>query len=557
MKKSNIKQHFNWKRLAIIASIILLLVIVPKLFTSNKDTKKETEVAQEKTKQVDTIVFGKYQNTDHREVLGTIETSGYHEVVAKNSGTIGPIFVDIGHKVKKGEILAKYEKTNDSTQINFENAQSNLLTTKLSTQNSVRSAEIALQTAKAESLQTENTQERTYAQTFELLETKNRTATTAFESVKDYTDRIFGISPKFQYQVSMTDRNIGKNNSLKKQNIRNSAQDIIQDYKIYLGQESFIQNSKEKTLSEAKKIRGFLEDIQTVMNDVSNLIRGTTISSNFPNATKTALQSEADGYLASINGELTSLTSQIEAAESQEESKQLAILNAQNRVKNAEAQLEIAKASAQAQISNAENQVRIAGKSQIDLDVRAPFSGTITDALISQYSTVSPGTVILNMVSDTVIPEIVAYLSPDELKQAQQTEKIEIILPNGDSIKTGTTFASTSLNPTTQKIEIRFWPSKEELGDKKLPVGSFVTVQIPIQGKEEVSKNLPISALSFEPDGAEVFIINEKNIAERRKVITGKIIGDSVEITAGLKNEETIIKYRNRVKTGEAVSPNS
>ena len=69
----------------------------------------------------------------------------------------------------------------------------------------------------------------------------------------------------------------------------------------------------------------------------------------------------------------------------------------------------------------------------------------------------------------------------------------------------------------------------------------------------ENSQLIPISAISFEPDGAEVFIINDENIVTRQKVTTGKIISNAIEILGGLEINQKIVQYRNRTNSGEEV----
>ena len=102
-------------------------------------------------------------------------------------------------------------------------------------------------------------------------------------------------------------------------------------------------------------------------------------------------------------------------------------------------------------------------------------------------------------------------------------------------VQTSSAQASVSLDSATQKMELRLSPTAEELADKPLTVGSFVTLKIPLQAQAD-QNIVPISAVSFEPDGAEVLLISETDEAQRQKVVTGKIIGDSVAIESGFSS---------------------
>jgi len=205
----------------------------------------------------------------------------------------------------------------------------------------------------------------------------------------------------------------------------------------------------------------------------------------------------------------------------------------------------------------AENQIRVASKYQTDLRITAPFSGKITKALTSENVTVTPGMVVFEMVSESVTPEILTFLSENEFRQLQsQQADIEIELSDGDVITTRSNGASISLSQDTQKAEVRFYPSAEEIGGGPLQIGSFVKVRIPIQSNNG-NNIIPVSAISFEPDGAEVLVLNQEQIAQRKKVRTGKIVGDSIEILTGLEPGDQVVQYRNRINAGEKVEIDS
>ena len=100
----------------------------------------------------------------------------------------------------------------------------------------------------------------------------------------------------------------------------------------------------------------------------------------------------------------------------------------------------------------------------------------------------------------------------------------------------------------TQKINVEFPIDSSE---EDLLVGSYVKLLLPI--KNGIPNLLPISAVSFEPGGAEVIVIDAENIARRKKVETKKIISDSIEIAGGLEAGEQVVRFRNRVTAGEEV----
>lgn len=108
-------------------------------------------------------------------------------------------------------------------------------------------------------------------------------------------------------------------------------------------------------------------------------------------------------------------------------------------------------------------------------------------------------------------------------------------------------------------MQVKFYPAEagteiaegEIQAEYDLAVGSFVRVMLPVV--TETKNLLPITALSFEPDGAEVFVIDDQNIVQRQKITIGKLIGDSIEVY-GLTPETLVVRYRSRVNVGEKVS---
>ena len=79
-------------------------------------------------------------------------------------------------------------------------------------------------------------------------------------------------------------------------------------------------------------------------------------------------------------------------------------------------------------------------------------------------------------------------------------------------------------------------------------MGSFVKILLPIDGT--ISNLLPISAISFEPGGAEVLVVQDGK-GGRKTVTIGKIISNAVEIEEGLDVGTPVVRYRTRAHAGE------
>ena len=64
---------------------------------------------------------------------------------------------------------------------------------------------------------------------------------------------------------------------------------------------------------------------------------------------------------------------------------------------------------------------------------------------------------------------------------------------------------------------------------------------------------IPLSAVSFEPDGAEVLILDENNRTKRMKISYGDIIADSLEVLDGIEKGDRLIQFYNRVGAGTLI----
>ncbi|MCF7812499.1 efflux RND transporter periplasmic adaptor subunit [Candidatus Gracilibacteria bacterium] len=523
----------------------LLLIWMGYKFTSSPEPQ-ETQV-QRKEKSAQTIAFGEWRPESVREVLGTLQSSGDINIVSEINGTIAETFVRIGDEVEKGQLLALFQRFNDATQTAYENALRNLTVTKISSQNSVASAETSLQTALRKLEQTRDTEEQSYKQVFETLRTQARNSETVASNALDWADKILGASPRFRYQFDFTDAHIGNIDQVKKQTTKTMVGELVRQQDS-LPQVPSFRPADADILYYAQERLKFLRDVQKVVRNMDDLIRRTTPAENFSISDRTAYKAEAESFSSKVDAEILSLESKIETAKTQNQNKRLSLVNAENAVKSAEASLDLARAQAGSSLSAAQSQVASASVSQSDLEVRAPFSGRITAKEISDFDQVNAGQPLFSIVSPTVNPKVVGYVTSDELDRILSASHIDIQLSNGNKVRVDHSFLSYKTDPSSQKIRVEF---QLDTFPEGVLLGSFAKILVPTQnGKVNL---VPITALSFEPDGAEVLILDSENIARRKKVQYGKIISDAVEILGGLEKGQKILKYRNRAHAGEFI----
>jgi RND family efflux transporter MFP subunit len=543
--KKQYKKYLTWKNVKIGAVVLVILILI---INTNSDKTIQEEIVPEKTvKTVEVIPFSQWSPDDSREVLATVASSGEVDILAEVTGTIAKTYAKIGDEVKKGQLLANFQLANDATQVAYDNAVRSMEATRISVMNSVSSSQISLQTAQQSLAQTRLDEAQNYTEVFEQLKTKARNSETTASNVLDWADRILRASPRFRYSDDVTRSQIGSNDSIKKQDTKNMVELLVFE-KEKLPTLPVFQLKDTDFIRYAQRRLDFLEEIQAVVRNLDDLIRRTALSQNFTSTNRATYQIEAETFSASIDAAILTLETQIEAARSENQRNRLSILTAENAVRNAEAALELTQAQADSSTSTAQSSLALARASQSDLQVRAPFSGTIAGENITDYDRVTAGQTLFTIVSGDVEPKLKAAVTRDELKRMQSApEKISVILPSGIVKAIPNFFVAGKMNGLTQKINVEFpLDSKEELF-----VGSYVKLLLPI--KNGIPNLLPISAVSFEPSGAEVVVIDSENIVRRKQIQTAKIISDSIEISEGLEPGELVVRFRNRVTAGEEV----
>lgn len=535
------RKNIIWIIVIILSALALWRLLSPKTI--------EEKVPETKVKTVQTITFGEWRPDSSREVLATLSSTGDINIAADVSGTIDNVFVSIGDAVEKGQLLATFRQTNDLTQVTYENALSTLAVVRVSAQNTITSSEIALQTAQAQLEQTVQTQDQIYRQVFESLRTQANNSETTASNALDWADRILGASTRFRYQNYDADRSqIGSTDQITKQATKNMVEELVREQPNLSQLPSFKPTDQDVIVYGETRLR-FLKEVQEVVRNMDGLIRRTDLTGDLTLADKNIFQTEAETFSSKVDAGFLSLESAIQTAKTQNQTRRLAILTAENAVRNAEASLSLAQAQSKSSVSSAQNQLKSTQVSKNDLEVRAPFAGKITEKFINNFDQVRMGENLFSLVSETIAPKVVGFVTKDELDRLLTKDTVKVLLSNNQTIEVKQSYLSFKTDAESQKIQVEF---QLDTFPEGVLVGSFAKILVPSQnGKVNL---VPITALSFEPDGAEVLIKGENDIAKRVKVQYGKIVGDAVEIVGGLEKGTKVLQYRNRTHAGEIIN---
>ncbi|HKI65009.1 MAG TPA: efflux RND transporter periplasmic adaptor subunit [Burkholderiales bacterium] len=190
--------------------------------------------------------------------------------------------------------------------------------------------------------------------------------------------------------------------------------------------------------------------------------------------------------------------------------------------------------------------------------VRAPFAGRLGLRAVDLGQYVAPGTKLVTLQS--LDPVYVDFSVPQsglaEVRKGLKVSARTDALP--DERFEGTIDAiDAKVDPSTRNVQVRAALSNPH---HRLLPGMFVTVAVNT-GESERHLTLPQSAISFNPYGNTVFVVEEKGkgpdgkpklVATQRFVTTGATRGDQIAIVSGVKQGETVVtagqlKLRNGV----------
>jgi len=542
---------FLSKHRKILIALLLVLGLLAFKFLSGpryEDPSQAEEIIVEDRapieKTAELIPYSVWSPDQNRAVLAQVESDNEINVTSELSGTLSQVNVNIGSAVQEGQVLAQFRLANDPTQVSYLNAVSNLDAIEIATNSNIKSAEIALNNAEAQLERTIAQQEQANDQSISNLKTQTKAAETTISNALTFLDRQLGASQAYKRESVFGRSQVGSKNYLLTNKTEFEVRELVRRF--YRLQQETVDDSEDNVKLYAQQRVDFIEEVKAQLEHYNTLIRDTIISDNFTTENQETIQSQLDGLRTPFDNLVINLTNLIQSTQGTKEGNQTAILSAENQVRSAREQMEIAKAQAESQMVGAQSQVSSALAAQTDLTVRAPISGKIVEKAVNRGEQVSFGSQLFTIVNDAAAKKVVAFLSNDEWSKVQQQSKITIEI-DGQTIITDQRFLSARIDPSTQKIRAEFvLPS-----DTNVLVGSFVRLLVPLQSSGQ--NLLPISAIAFEPDGAEVLKLDNQNIAQRQKVSIGNIIADSVQILGGLENGDRIVKYRNRVFAGEKI----
>ncbi len=221
---------------------------------------------------------------------------------------------------------------------------------------------------------------------------------------------------------------------------------------------------------------------------------------------------------------------------------------------------------AQANLRSAQAQRDLALLNLDYTDVRAPFDGRIDrrlkdpgnlvgsneNTVLAQINQVDPIYVYFN-ISDLDLARLLKRTGGVPGPSDARKWPVLAGLPGEDGYphKGHLDFAAINLTTTTGTLLMRGILSNP---DGRILPGLYARVRVPVE--ERTAFLVPEAAIGHDQQGAYVFIVNDKNVVERRSVKTGLAVDALRAIDDGLKGEEwVVVNGLVRAGPGRQVTP--
>ena len=186
-------------------------------------------------------------------------------------------------------------------------------------------------------------------------------------------------------------------------------------------------------------------------------------------------------------------------------------------------------------------------------NIRAPFSGVITNKLINAGDMANPGMPLLEVEAPGSF-QVIAMLPESEISQIKKDTKVNVLVKSlNKTVKGKVVEISTSAKNTGGQYLVKISLDKTPV---KLLSGMFATTHFPIE-KSSISTTLliPTEAIINKGQLTGIYTVSQSNTALLRWLRLGRIYGDQIEVLSGLNSDESyIISSEGKLYNGAKIS---
>lgn len=179
--------------------------------------------------------------------------------------------------------------------------------------------------------------------------------------------------------------------------------------------------------------------------------------------------------------------------------------------------------------------------------IAAPIGGTIAAVSVRVGELLTPGQAVVSIVNKEGL-QVKLFVSELDVQFIEEGAEATI----GDGIKGRVLRISPSVDKSTRKVEVTVL-----VVDKAptLVIGQNVSVSIAVRqlaGGTGVYL-VPVQAMRVAGGVMYVYTVNADNVVEEHRVVTGRILGEVVEVVDGLHSDMRIISMAQAVRAGQTV----
>ncbi len=185
-------------------------------------------------------------------------------------------------------------------------------------------------------------------------------------------------------------------------------------------------------------------------------------------------------------------------------------------------------------------------------NIRAPFSGVVTNKFINTGDMANPGMPLLEVESPVAF-QVLAMVPESEILAIQKDTKVDVQLKSLGKLVSGKiTEVSTSAKNTGGQYMVKVLL---DASDANILSGMYATVQFPIVQESSGAIMIPNEALVYNGQLTGIYTVSQSNTALLRWLRLGRTVGDKVEVLSGLSaDEEYIVSAEGKLYNGVKIT---
>lgn len=217
-------------------------------------------------------------------------------------------------------------------------------------------------------------------------------------------------------------------------------------------------------------------------------------------------------------------------------------LRQQNSVSDKELEnVSLQNTSMQSKLEMARQQMNEVNAMLTYANIRAPFSGVVTQKMADEGSMANPGMPILTMEQNSEL-QVVASVPENYIRNVKVGDVTQITLKSMNETLDG---KIVELSPSAYRAggQYAMKIAIDTQENKNIRAGMYANVRIPNVSEQSTTGKVMIdtSSIVYRDQLTGVYVVNDENVASLRWIRLGSVFGDKMEVLSGLKGDEKII----------------